>query len=413
MKKDPRPQSSAQCLAMLICCLWSSAVCAENWPRFLGVNGSASSSDARNLPVTWSETENIVWKSNLPGPGASSPVIWGDRIFLTCYSGYGLSVDSPGDRNDLKRHIVCLNKADGAILWTRTIPAEHGAALYQGATADHGYASHNLATDGQSVYVHIPLHGVVAYGFEGNLRWRSSETGKGFSIFGSAGGIALFEDLVIVNASIESQTMYAIDKNSGEEAWRAEGIRGCYGTPLVSGETVVLDLEKATICLDARTGKQRWSVPGKDSYVCPSTVGSGGVVLTTHQPIKAIRASDGSEIWSVNGGGGVPSAAIWDGRAYVFSHYLQCLDLKTGASVYGERVPGIEGKVYASPLAADGKIYLTTCESGVFVLEAGPEFKVLAQNRIAGDKSKFNASPAVSGNRIYLRSDKALYCVGE
>ncbi|MFT5468829.1 MAG: outer membrane protein assembly factor BamB [Verrucomicrobiales bacterium] len=136
-------------------------------------------------------------------------------------------------------------------------------------------------------------------------------------------------------------------------------------------------------------------------------------MLTTHQPVTAICASDGIEIWSANGGDGVPSAAIWDGRVYVYSHYLQCLDLKTGASVYGERVPDIKGRVYASLLAADGKIYLTTSESGVIVLEAGPGFKVLAHNRIAGDQSKFNASPAVSGNQVYFRSDKALYCVGE
>ncbi|NNE00838.1 MAG: PQQ-binding-like beta-propeller repeat protein, partial [Pirellulaceae bacterium] len=172
----------------------------DGWSRFRGDSASGVSQAA--IPTTWSNNENLAWKTRLPGRGSSSPVIAGDRIFLTAYSGYGLSAEDPGNREDLKLHVICLSLDDGKILWNQPIdpaPEEQSATK---RVADHGYASPTPCVDENNVYASFGPSGVVALTQEGEMLWRRS-VGTKTAGFGAAASPIVFEDLVIMNASIE------------------------------------------------------------------------------------------------------------------------------------------------------------------------------------------------------------------
>ncbi|HEX6985436.1 MAG TPA: PQQ-binding-like beta-propeller repeat protein, partial [Planctomycetaceae bacterium] len=188
---------------------------AADWPRFRGPNGSAVSADT-DLPVTWSDAENVAWKAALPGPGASSPVVSNGRVFVTCYSGYGVDRSNPGDPKDLQRHLVCLDPRDGRVLWDRTVPAVQPEDRYEGMLTEHGYASATPAADGERVYVFFGKSGVLAFDFDGNRLWQTSVgTGSAMMGWGSGTSLLLYKDLVIVNANAESESIVALDKATG------------------------------------------------------------------------------------------------------------------------------------------------------------------------------------------------------
>ena len=158
-------------LVMLACSI--PCAIAADWPRFRGPNGSAVSEET-GLPLTWSDTENIAWKAELPGPGSSSPIVSGDRVFVTCYSGYGVERSSSGDQEKLKRHLVCLSLRNGKVLWQKSVPATLPEDRYGGQLSEHGYATHTPAADGQRVFVFFGKSGVLAFDWEGNQLWQTS-----------------------------------------------------------------------------------------------------------------------------------------------------------------------------------------------------------------------------------------------
>ena len=190
---------------------------ASDWPRFRGPDGAAVSVET-NLPVTWSDTENLKWKAPLPGPGSSSPILSGERVFVTCYSRYGIDRRNPGKPEDLKRHLLCLNAADGKTIWKRTVDAVLPEDPYQGYLREHGYASSTPVADGQRVYVFFGKTGVLAFDVEGNPLWRTDLGGESSNRrWGSASSPILYENLVIVNASEEGRSLVALDKMTGKE----------------------------------------------------------------------------------------------------------------------------------------------------------------------------------------------------
>ena len=143
---------------------------AGDWPRFLGPDGSGISRDQQPLPVKWSETENLKWKFKMPGPGSSSPIVVGKRVFVTCWSGYGVDRDNPGDEKDLRRHLICLDRDTGNVLWDQSVEAVLPEDPYSGMFTEHGYASHTPVSDGQRIYVFFGKTG----------RWRSTSTERSF-----------------------------------------------------------------------------------------------------------------------------------------------------------------------------------------------------------------------------------------
>ncbi|MFC1596984.1 PQQ-binding-like beta-propeller repeat protein [Planctomycetota bacterium] len=199
---------------------------AADWSRFRGSDGSGLATDA-SLPETWGAREHLAWKTPLPGYGSSSPITCGDKVFLTCYSGYGLARQEPGQQERLVQHVLCLDRHRGELIWEKkiepTLPETHYDA---GRVNLHGYASATPVTDGESLYVFFGKTGVLRFDLDGQLIWKTA-VGSGLDShnWGSAASPILFHDLVIVNASAESQSIRALKKSNGQEVWRftAEG----------------------------------------------------------------------------------------------------------------------------------------------------------------------------------------------
>jgi hypothetical protein len=410
-------------VSVLLSTVVMAVVQASDWPQFRGPGGLGIAAD-KGLPTAFSATENVGWKRDLPGAGSSGPIVVGDKIFVTCYSGYGVP-GSEGEMADLKRHLVCLDRA-GKILWKKDVAAEGRETTYQGFQALHGYASSTPASDGKAVFVFFGKAGVFAFDFDGNQLWKAS-IGERLDGWGSATSPVLTKDHVIINASVESGALIALKKSDGEVAWRAPGMSRTWGTPLLvdlkGRQELVVSVQVRVLAFDPLTGKQRWSCEGIRDYVCPSVIAHDGIIYAigsranAAMAIRAGGAGDVSEshvVWRQTRGSNVTSPVYHEGYLYWASEskgMFYCVNAKDGKIVYEERLRPNSERIYASPVLADGKIYVVSRTNGVFVIDAKPEFKLLAHNTL-GDKSVFNASPAVVDGQLLLRSDKALYCFG-
>ena len=400
-----------------------------DWPCFRGPNGEGTADD-KGLPLTWSETENVAWKTALPGAGSSSPVTAGDKVFVTCYSGYGLDQSKPGDPAKLQYHTVCASLTDGRILWDKTVPAKPPQPVYHSFIVMHGYASASAVTDGKAVYTFFGTSGVFAYDLAGAQLWHA-EVGNGTFFWGTGASPILYKNLLIVNASVESQSLIAFDKATGHEVWRARKVDQSWSTPTIvtlpdGHDELVLSLKGLAWGLDPTTGKELWRCHAVDDYVCPAVIAHAGIVYVTggRSPvIVAIRAGGHGDVteshvlWRKSKTPMVATPLYQQGRLYWVSQQGQatCLNAETGEVVYEKRLKmsGLDSeKAYASLVAADGKFYAVTRHSGTLVLAPGDEFKELSHNDL-GDKSLFNATPAIVGGRLLLRSDQFLYCLGK
>ena len=207
---------------------------ADDWIGFRGGRqyGVASST---GLPVTWNDDENVLWKRDLPGPGGSSPIVVGNRLLVTCYSGYAESIDQPGEMDDLRRHVVCLNRKSGEILWEKTFEAVLPESRYSaGNNSQHGYASSTPTSDGERFFVQLGITGVHCFDLEGKPIWQA-DVGSGTHNWGSGASPLLAGDLLIVNASIESGSLIGLDKKTGREVWRTEEVKKCWSSPIFCG----------------------------------------------------------------------------------------------------------------------------------------------------------------------------------
>lgn len=354
-----------------------------------------------------------------------------DRIFLTCYSGYGLNREAPGDQEDLQLRVLCLNRADGKIIWDNSTPAHPPVAAYdRGRVNLHGYASATPTTDGQAVYVFFGRAGVLAYSLSGDLLWRTSVGDGIHSSWGSAASPILYKDLVIINACIESQSIVALDKRTGRVVWEKAGIERSWSTPLIvdlpdGSHELVVSMKGMILGLDPATGEQLWQSSGVDDYICPAVIANSGIVYVTagrSPQFFAVRAggrgdvTDTHILWETAATPKVPTPLYHQGYLYWVDHkgIACCMSAETGEVVYRERLhfKGAGDTVYASLVLADGKLYGVSREDGAFVLAAEPEFRLLARSYL-GDTSVFNATPTISNGQLLLRSDRYLYCIGD
>ncbi len=424
-----------------------------DWPEFRGADGSATSADS-GLPDHWDNEKNMIWKARLPGWGNSSPVVLANRVYLTCYSGYGTNRDNPGNLRELVRHLLCFDRKDGGVVWKTDIRTETTEVAYQGQVQQHGYASNTPATDGKRLYVLLGTAGVFAFDLQGNQLWKHG-VGTGTDRYGSGSSVRLFEDQVIVNASIESGAVVALKKENGDEVWRFDGPRRSWSTPALvetgAGQyELVMSSQERITGLDPRTGKELWHCEGIQDYTCPSVVPGKGVAYVTGgrtSNLIAVRAGGSGDVtntdfvlWRKAIGGNVPTPVLYKGHLFGASDRLGiawCVNADTGEVLYKERltaddVPvrpaalqqgergrrgggGADGgglQFYASAVAADGKIYIASRTNGVFVFAAKPAFEIQARNVFEGDAGPFDGTPAISDGRIYLRSNAFLYCVG-
>lgn len=407
--------------------LASSKIAAKSsdWIRFRGPNGMGTS-DAKGLPLNWSTDENIAWKIPLPGPGASSPVVFLDRIYLTCYTGFFIPGESGGSQEDLKRHLMAVRRSDGGVIWDQAIAAK---LPEEDRIRDHGFAANTPAVDDERIYAFFGKTGVFAFDHSGKQLWQT-DVGSKTHGWGTSASPVLYKDLVFINASVESASLIALDRRTGEEKWRAKGIRESWNTPLVitakSGrQELIVAKQGDVLAFNPDTGEQLWSCKTDIGwYMVPSVVADEGIVycLGGRSGVAglAVRAGGSGDVtethrlWTSIKGSNVTSPVYLDGHLYWMNDnrgIAYCAEADSGKIVYEERLDRA-GEVYASALLADGKLYYLTRDGRTFVLAAKPKFEQLAVNDLR-DRSIFNGSPAVDGSRLLIRSDKFLYCVGK
>lgn len=410
-------------------------VLSADWPRFLGPTGAAEVKESK-VPLTWSDTENVAWKFAMPGPGSSSPIIVGEKVLVTCWSGYG-DKQGANDMSKLQRHLVCLSLTDGRKLWEAVVPSTVTEDPYQGMLAEHGYATHTPVSDGERVYVFYGKTGALAFDLDGKQLWHTPlGTESGGRRWGSGGSPILYKDTVIVNATDESRALYALDKKTGKQVWKASGglLDMAYGTPSImeaAGRTdLVFALAEEVWGMNPDTGKLRWyavhQLPGN---VSPGLIQDGDVAYLfggfPTQGSVAVKLGGQDDVtasnvlWSSKTSSYVPTPILHEGHLYVVNDqgFAICMEAKTGKDVFRERViesGGGRGRgkpFYASPVLIGDRLYCVSRKGGTYVIAAKPAFEKLAHNVFESEQTQFNGTPAVAGDRMVLRSDWGVYCI--
>ena len=424
--------------ATFLMCLITSQTEAD-WLRFRGPNGTGKSDST--LPVSWTPDANVAWKGELPGPGVSCPIVVGDRVFVTCYSGYGIERENPGDIKNLMRHLVCFDAKTGEKKWQRDIPAAQPEDPYTGiGVTAHGYASHTPVSDGQHVFTYFGKSGAYAFDLDGEQVWQQ-DIGKESDPWkwGSSASPIVYDDLVIITASAESQALVGLNKATGEVVWRQEaaGLDGMWGTPLLvkvhDGRTdLVMNVAKEMWGLDPATGKLRWFCESTGAEQAHSSPVVGGKTV-----FAFTGRGGGSVAVKVGGEGDVSeSNVVWNGREtarfgspighksnlyLVANGVLSVVDGKSGKRTKQLRLKGggtggssrFGSLDYPSPVIAGDHLYYLNGKGETFVFSLGPNPKQLSVNLVQTDGETFGGTPAISDGRMFLRSNKHLYCVAD
>jgi len=419
----------------------SPAAFEDNWPQWRGPGGLGIAEGT--YPDTWSATENIAWKTEIPGRGHSSPVVWGDRIFLTTsivgeeipgrtapdHLGFDLQPgylhpDSVGVDYAHELRVLAVDAVSGDIVWERTV---HEGPVYDNRHRKNTYASATVATDGERVYASFESEGLYAFDFDGDLVWSVSFGGMAKAGLGPGTSPILYEDLLILQGDQEmgaGSFIAGLERATGEIVWKAErSNRRSWATPLLveaGGRTELLASgAEAVIAYDPATGAELWHTDGTQSHPIPSFVAGGGLVFATagsqRKVAMALRPGADHEedriAWRYNKGTAyVPSPIFYDDYFYLMTDrgIVTCLDIQTGAVVYeGGRVP-VPATFTASPVAFDGKILLTSEDGDTFVLRAGPVHEIIRTNALG---EPVFASPALAGGVIYIRGAQHLFAI--
>lgn len=415
---------------------------AGDWPQWRGPLATGVAPDA-NPPLVWSEDKNVRWKVPLEGLGSSTPVVWGDRLFVTTAvdSGVAGGVETPavdagaGGRpssrppaNKLRFVLMALDRATGAKLWERTA---REVQPREGTHPDGTYASPSPMTDGERVYAFFGSQGLYAFDLHGEPLWQQDLGDMTIRLgFGEGSSPVLAGDSVIVNWDHEGDSFIAaLDKRTGKERWRTpREEQTSWSTPLVveheGGAQVVVSATNKIRSYALADGALVWEASGMTLNAIPTPVHEGGVVYLTSgfrgNSAMAIRL-DGAHgditgsanvLWTLDRDTPyVPSPLLYDGILYFLKSnngVVTAVDVASGKVLYGPERVEEPRNVYASPVGAAGRIYLVGREGAAVVLEAGPKFKVLARNVL---DDRFDASPAVSGNQLFLRGRASLYCL--
>ena len=383
-----------------------------NWPAWRR-DGSGIGDD-RHLPVTWSEDENVAWRTPLPGEGNSSPVVWGNRIFLTA------SLDEGA-----KRLVLCLDAQTGKILWQTQLLPDAPSVFYQKT----GFAAPTPTTDGQRVYVAFDTPGLVALDWQGKVVWKYT-LGPIKSPYNMSSSPVLYKDTVIQCCDYNGQSfIVAVDRETGKDRWRTarEVARsGHYGTPLViqvEGRSQVVVNAEPVVAYDADTGSQLWSCHGMKECVGPSPVFGHGLLYASSGrtgPVMAIDPRGRGDVTETHvllhltsGGPYVPTPLVYP-HLMVPGDNGRMLFYDAACKLVVE--DRIRDHFTSSPVGADGKIYWCSERGKTYVIDAAsltakePAVKLLSVNQLRG---VFLASPAIAGPRIFLRTNEALYCIAE
>lgn len=407
---------------------WTIVACAlatargEDWPSFRGPTGQGISSE-KGLPTRWSATENIVWKTALPGQGWSSPIVSKGRVFVTTASESGACC-----------RLICLDRADGKILWDKEVYRQKPLRK----ETRNSYATSTPAADGKRIYALFADGAILAVDYEGRVEWSNREV-HFYGQHGLGTSPLLYGDLLVVSFDGSSETgdktvgwqkpwdkgfVLALERDSGKERWR--GQRGqsriAHTTPTIlkvqGGDQLVSNAGDVIQGFDPLSGRRMWSVRSEGEGVVPSPVCGAGLVFTTSgfgkPAIRAVRPGNGANreaqmVWQEKRAVPMISSMLY-AKPYLFTiaqdGFASCLIAATGATVWRERV---SGNYSASPIWANGKLYLLADNGDTIILEAGSTFRVLDRNPIG---EHCQASLAASDGQLFLRTEKQLFCIG-
>jgi outer membrane protein assembly factor BamB len=418
----------------------------DQWPQWRGPLATGAAPRG-NPPTEWAEDKNVRWKVALSGDGHSTPIVWGDRVFLTTAIAYGDAV--PVDEHDAGHHdedpgahdnvpslrrqqfvVLAVDRRDGAIVWQRTVRDERPhESTHQTGT----WASNSALTDGERVYAFFGSRGLYALDFDGKVLWeRDFGDMRTYHGHGEGSSPALHGDTLVVNWDHQGDSFIAaLDKRTGAERWRtARDEITSWSTPLVvvyGGKTqVVVSATKRVRGYDLATGAELWQVAGLSRNVVASPVAADGLVIAgasyDWEALLAVRldAARGdvtgtdAVAWTRDRDAPYVPSPVLDGGALCFMKhnqgFLTCLAAKTGEPLFGpRRLPGVYN-VFASPVAAAGRIYVLDRTGTAVVVQRDAPYEVMARNRL---DDVFSASPAIAGDELFLRGQRHLYCLAE
>jgi outer membrane protein assembly factor BamB len=445
--------SSLQVLTLLFCALLPATALQaadDDWPRWRGPNENGMARG--DAPIEWGEGKNIAWRAPIPGRGQSSPVIWGDKIFITTAVPTGAAAapapteppQAPGPSGpprqgarcmdcgagagrEHKFMALCLNRRTGKVIWERVAKV---ATPQEGYHDRYGsFASNSPVTDGKRVYAFFGSRGIYAYDLDGKLIWEKQFPSMRMELqFGEGAAPGLGPDALYLKFDHEEGSyLVAIDKNTGKELWRVNrDEKSSWSQPLVvtnDGRTeVVVSATTKVRSYDAASGKVIWEAAGPGGGVIPNPVTVGGIVhVISSKNLLAIKLGRDGDLtdadailWTNNRGNPLtPSPLLHDNKLYFVndSGMLSCLDARTGEAYYKQQRLPKPYNFKASPVGANGKLYLATEDGDVVVVKMGEKYEVLATNSLPDQM--FIASPAIAGGSLYLRSQNSLYCIRE
>ena len=348
-------------------------VLASDWDRFRGPNGTGISPDPDPLPTNFSETENLKWKVALPGAGVSCPIVVGEKVFVTCYSGYGVDPQNAGNIEDLKRHLVCLDRSTGKTLWEKTVAAVLPEDVFSGmGVPEHGYASHTPTSDGKNVYVFLGKSGVLAYDLEGTELWQTS-VGKQSDdrTWGSSSSPIITGNVIVVAAGPESRAIVGLDKATGKELWRADsdGLGNVWGTPVLAkiDETrtdVVIGAPNEIWGLNPANGKLKWfcEAMATDQFNSSVVVADNRIYAVEGRGGGSIAIKTGGKgditktdvVWSGRDSNRFSTPLLYEGRMYLISGTMaRCVNAANDEQIFEARMQG-GGAAPAADASAGG-----------------------------------------------------------
>jgi len=409
---------------LILVVLLAPAAPAEDWPCFRGPSRQGLSQE-KDVPTEWSATSNVKWKTPLPGEGWSSPIVFEDSVFMTTALDGGKSL-----------HLIRLDRNEGQIAWHKEVTQQ--VPKYK--QRPNSYATSTPATDGQKVYMVACDGRILAADLDGNVAWTNSDFDY-YSQHGLAVSPVLYEDLVIVafdwsspgpdkkigwEVPWDKAVILAVDKNTGQTRWRGSRSSSQIGhaTPQIARfegrDELVSSAGGVVQGFDLTTGERLWTVSSPGEGVVPSVVAGDGMAFATsgfrQETILAVRLGGRGDVtqthvaWRVTDEvPHVPSLLYVSPRLYSITDQgiVNCLQGATGAVLWRQR---LAGKYSASPVHADGKVYFLSEKGKATVVEEGPQFKVVAENELG---ETCCASPAISRGHLFLRTEKALYCIGK
>ncbi|MDG2224275.1 MAG: PQQ-like beta-propeller repeat protein [Rubripirellula sp.] len=433
-------------LALLVVCLKTSFALSDdsfphNWHQWRGPETNGVSRTAEP-PVKWSESQNILWKVAIEGRGTSTPIVWGQKVFVLTAIKTDIkdtSIPDPKDQPktnffDIKQPnaqhafvVLCLDRNTGKELWRKTATTK---IPHEGAHNDNDFASASPTTDGNYVYCWYGSAGLFCYDLDGKKIWeRDLGEAKIESSLGEGCSPVLHNGkLIIVRDHAAQSTIEVLDAKTGETLWSKNRDEGTtWATPFViehSGKTQIVTAASGFVrSYDLDTGDIIWQCNGltKNVIPCPVVDGDYVICMSGYQGYAALAIpltetgdiSGSSKIrWNKERGTPyIPSPLLYDGMLFYNQSnqaILSCIDSKTGTAIFGPaRLNGISN-LYASPVGASGRIYITGRNGTTLVLERSPELKILATNQL---DERFDASPALAGKQLFLRGAKFLYCL--